>query len=565
VDAGRVTSIGHPEVRQSVTHEDAGSPWSEVKAYTVVQLVADGCRAFPQVPAVIFEDGLTITRGQLLGRAQAFAGYLLDHTSSGERVASMLDNRAEAMIVFLAALLAERTLVPINPASRDHDAAHVLSDSESVLLIVSDSQEPLAERLRRECVALRSVLIVRDAEPDGLLPFSIEGSLPGPEDCQAKRNSIATIYYTSGTTGLPKGCVLDHQWWLRLCDIHLRLTRISGQYRPLCCVPFYYADSMFQLLCAIHAGGTLIAMRRFSVSRFWDVVSRHQASELYLLASMPILLLKQSPHPAERQHKLQVAICAAVPASLHRQLVDRFAVQFIDSYGSTEAGWNIRVPRGHGEEMIGSGSMGVSLPELELRIVDGTDSDVPIGEPGELLVRGPGLFAGYLDNPGATSEAMRGGWYHTGDVVRVDERGFHYFVGRKKDIVRRSGENISAAEVEEVLRIHEIVLDAAVVPTADEIRGEEAKAHILVRDSRCVSDLVARELVAHCAARLAPFKVPRYLVFRMSDFPRTPTMRIRKAELAADELSARVWDRTVDGWVDTLGSDQDRDTRADFL
>jgi crotonobetaine/carnitine-CoA ligase len=465
----------------------------------------------------------------------------------------MLENRIECMIIFFAALLARRTLVTINPTSKAHDAAHVLHNSGSVMIIASEAQELLIKSLRTECTALSLVLIVRDVEPDGLIAFSTECKLPQPEDCQAHRNDKATIYYTSGTTGLPKGCILSHEWWLRLCDIHLRSTPPQDYYRPLCCVPFYYADSMFQLLCALHLGGTLISMRRFSVSRFWRVVVQYNISEIYLLASMPVLLLKQEPHSLERQHKLQVAICSPVPANLHRQLVERFGVQFIDSYGSTEAGWNIRMPSELAEEMIGSGSMGVALPEVELRIVDEADRELSVGSPGELLVRAPGLFVGYLNDPCATSQVMRGGWYHTGDVVCSDDRGFIYFIGRKKDIVRRSGETISAAEVEAVLRSHPMVNDAAVVPVADAIRGEEVKAHIWVGGG-LLNEAGIRKLIDYCCERLAPFKVPRYLEFQATDFPRTPTMRVRKDELAAKHLPSKTWDRAIDGWLNGLES-----------
>ena len=377
-------------------HIGAGAPWSRVDFPNVAQMAAAGCRRYPSVPAVIFDDGMTISREQLLLRAREFAGYLLRHTVNGERVALMLENRIECMIIFIAALLTERILVTINPDSKTFDGLHILRDSGSVIIVTSVAKEELALRLKRECSALRLILTVRDPEPDGLRPFTADGELPQPEICQATRKSAATVYYTSGSTGLPKGCILGHQWWLRLCDIHLRTTPVQDDYRPLCCVPFHYADLMFQLLCALHMGGTLVAMRKFSVSRFWTLVAQYGVTEIYLLASMPTLLLKQPVHPLERQHKLQIAVSSPVPKNDHETLVERFGVQFIDSYGTTEAGWNVRTPWRIAGKMVGSGSMGTAVPETELRIVDKIGNAVAVGEIGELWVRGPGLLAALL-------------------------------------------------------------------------------------------------------------------------------------------------------------------------
>jgi crotonobetaine/carnitine-CoA ligase len=313
-------------------------------------------------------------------------------------------------------------------------------------------------------------------------------------------------------------------------------------------VPFYYVDSLFPLLCILHAGEALVVMRRFSVSRFWQVAHDHRATLAYLIASMPILLLKQAPSALERGHRLRLVVCLAVPAGLHGELVDRFGVPFVDGYGSTEAGWVTRVPWERADEAIGSGSMGAAVPECELRVVDEADRDLPIGREGELLIRAPGLFDGYLNQPEATEAAMRGGWYHSGDIVRADAGGFFYFVGRRKDVVRRSGENIACAEVEAVLRTHPKVRDAAVIPVPDEIRGEEVKAYVLLLEGCTIEDLSPAEIIAHCASQLAAFKIPRYVAYQTSDFPRTPSMRVRKEVLkTVPDLTADAWDRERNG------------------
>lgn len=539
-----------------VTHAECGPPWSAVGCGSVVELVDQACRRTPDVPAMIFEDGLVVTRQQLREQVERFGGYLARRTTPGDRVAVMLETCAESMIAQLAALAARCIVVPINPTAGTHDAGHVLRDSGAVIVIGAAPNADLIESLKRGLPALKHVILVSEPEGEGIAAYRTDADRLRLADCASTRSDVATIHYTSGTTGAPKGCILAHDWWLRLCDVHLRMTPHQPDDRLLCCIPFHYPDSLFLLLSLLQAGGSLVVMRRFSVSRFWPVVEEHRVTLLYLIASMPILLLKQPPSPRERRHQLRSAVCLGVPANLNGQLLERFGVPFVDTYGSTEAGWVTRMPADQAATWIGSGSIGVAAPEVELRVVDDGDSDVAVGEAGELLLRGPGLFLGYLNQPAATADAMRGGWYHTGDLVRADDRGFFYFHGRKKDMVRRGGENIAAAEVEEVLRAHPRIRDAAVIAVPDEIRGEEVKAYVLLAERCTADDLPPAAIVAHCADRLAAFKVPRYIEYRTMAFPRTPTMRVRKEELkAAGDLTANAWDRERGGWQNDASQD----------
>ncbi len=530
---------------QLATHGDVGPAWSAVGDQTIIELVARGCRLDRARPALIFEEGLRITRGELLDRCESFAGYLAPRLAPGDRVAVMLDNRAEFMIALFAIIANRATLVSIAPTAQEHDAGHILRDSAPVLAITGASQEPLVRRLRDSCPSLREILVVEGAEPDGLGRFERRAARLDFGSTACERDDIVTVYYTSGTTGAPKGCMLDHVWWLRVLDIDQRLFRRGRQDRQLCCLPFYYADPAIQLLTSLATRGTLIAMRRFSVSRFWDVVRRFDATELMSIASIPALLLKGEPGPQDRDHRMRGAVHAGLPAPLHRELVDRFGFHWFDNYGSTEGGIMARVPAQMAEALVGAGSIGVEAPEVEIRVVDHEDRDVAIGEVGEALIRGPGLFRGYLGRPDLTAEAMRSGWYHSGDLIRRDARGLLYFVGRKKDMIRRSGENIAAAEVEAVLRAHPRILEVAVIPVPDELRGEEVKAYVLPKPGESRQTLPPEDIVAFCAARLAPYKIPRFIEYRVADFERTPSMRVQKRALLDEkqDLRAESWDR----------------------
>jgi len=286
----------------------------------------------------------------------------------------------------------------------------------------------------------------------------------------------------------------------------------------------------------------MVAMRRFSVSRFWDVVQKFDATEILSIASIPGLLMKGDPGPNDRDHRIRLAIHAGLPKEFHAALIERYGFHWHNQYGSTEGGIMSRVPHHLADELVGTGTMGVEPPGVTIRLVDDEDKDVPLGQAGEALIGGPELYVGYLNRPEVTSEANRGGWYHSGDVARRDGRGLLYFVGRKKEIIRRMGENISAAEVEGVLRSHPKVVEAAVVPVPDTLRGEEVKAYLQLRPG---DSFAPEEVIAFCRQNLAAFKIPRFIEYRDSDFERTPSMRVQKQSLIKEKSDLRqgAWDR----------------------
>ncbi len=534
----------------AATHGDVGAPWSVIPFQTCIELIHKGCIADPERPAIIVEDGLVITRRELLERSERFAGYLRPRLKPGDNVVVMLDNRVEFMVALFGIIANRATLVSIAPTAQEHDAGHIMQDSRPVLAITGTAQQPLIEQLQPKSPTLKEIIVVDGVEPDGLGRFERAGERLDFANAPCRRDDMITVYYTSGTTGAPKGCMLDHGWWLRVLDCDQRLFRRGWQDRQLCCLPFYYADPAIQLMTSLSTRGTMIAMRRFSVSRFWDVVRKYDATEILSIASIPALLLKGEPSDKDRDHRMRLAIHAGLPKELHRELVDRFGFHWLDNYGSTEGGIMARVPLSLAEELVGAGSIGIEAPEYEIRVVDDQDRDVPIGQIGEALIKSVDIFRGYLNRPEVTAEAMRGGWYHSGDLVRRDERGLLYFVGRKKDMVRRSGENIACAEVEAVLRSHPKILEVAVIPVPDQLRGEEVKAYLLPKPGESQETLPPAEIVEFCRKRLAPYKIPRYLEYRTSDFERTPSMRVHKQTLLKEKtnLISGSWDREIAGF-----------------
>ncbi|MHB8751484.1 MAG: class I adenylate-forming enzyme family protein [Aggregatilineales bacterium] len=512
---------------------------------TLIQLVHDACLRDPDSAAMIFEDGLVVTRRDLLDRAERFAGYLATRLKRAESVAIMLENRAEFMIAWLAVVANRAILVSIDPDAKEHDLAHMLKDSGATFVIAGSAQRQALESVLSKQVEVREVLYVLEAEPDGLRMPTRQSDRLSFAATQCERTDITNVYYTSGTTGLPKGCLVDHEWWLRTSDLNLRLDSIRHPDRLFCCLQFFYPDSGSLLLTSLKSGCPLVIARRFSVSRFWSVVRQYHVTIIAGIGAMPVLLLKAPPSPGDRRHSVTRAYQMGIPPQLHRALAQRFGFPWLETYGATEGNMLARMPLALAEEMVGSGSIGVAVPEVSLRLVDNQGADVALGEVGEILAKGPGMMRGYVGSAAGDREAKSGAGLRTGDLAHQDEHGFLYFAGRNKDIIRRSGENVSATEVENVLRLHPRIVDAAVVPVPDEIRGEEIKAYVLLPDLESQQNLPPDEIVQFCSERLAAHKIPRYIEYRTSDFVRTTTMRIRKDVLKAEreDLLAGVWDR----------------------
>jgi crotonobetaine/carnitine-CoA ligase len=509
----------------------------------IVTLVREALDEEPTKPVFVFEDGVVITRERFRAAVEDFAGYLAERIGPGDRVLTMLENRTEFMVAWLAVNACGAALVSINTSAGGHDAGHIVRDSAAKLAVVGADHEGLIRAVTDP--DRTEVVVVSGAEPDGLSEY-VSGS--GPlrlADVAIDPDAITNVYYTSGTTGPPKGCMVAHDYWIRFVELYLGMYGLGEDDRLLCCLQFFYNDPPWLFLVSLRAGAPLVTMRHFSVSRFWSVVVRHRVTRLFALAAIPALLLRAEPRPEEREHEVEFALHVGIPAQLHAEFIRRWGFPWVEGYGLTESGLVVAMPLEHAGEMTGSGSIGLPCPGASVRLVDDEGREVGPGRPGEVLVKAPGMMRGYLNQPEATAETLAGGWLHSGDLARRDERGYLYFLGRKKDIVRRAGENVAAAEVENVLRSHPAVLEAAVVPVPDELRGEEVKAYVALVEDSSPSVVTPASLVGFCRDRLAKHKVPRYIEYRTEPFPRTPSMRVKKSALleGMGDPIALAWDR----------------------
>jgi crotonobetaine/carnitine-CoA ligase len=471
----------------------------------------------------------------------------------GDRVAVMLPNGLDFPLAWLSIAKVGAVMVPINVQYKVHDLGFALGDSGVELALADPSLVPAMEAVRSTAPALREVI--------GVPPGTLAGVGSGPLSEQLNRlppdfalpdlspDALLNIQYTSGTTGEPKGCMLTHEYWMLLGQRSWEFSRLVADDIALTAQPFYYMDPQWNVAMCLHGGIPLVILPRFSASTFWRSVKESGATFFYLLGTMPLFLLKQPPDPrVEREHRVKFIACSGIIPQLHGEYESRWGVPWREAYGTTESGVDLVVPIDDAS-CVGTGAMGVPVTGKEARVIDATGADVPDGEVGELIVRGKPMMLGYWNRPEATAEKIKNGWLHTGDLVVRDARGYYHIVGRLKDMIRRGGENISAAEVESVLAEHPSVRAAAVVPVPDELRGEEVKAFIQLQPNATQAPVLPETILGFVRERLAAFKVPRYVEY-IDEFPRTPSERVEKHKLLALRVDQRVgaYDASVGAW-----------------
>lgn len=449
----------------------------------------------------------------------------VDGIQPGDRVAIMLPNVVHWPLVWLAALKAGAVAVPINSSYRRADLDFVLRDSGARVVFTDAERSGLVADVTAAEAGLADVRVVDVAD---------DGSEHYPDTAPAvpvDAATLANLQYTSGTTGFPKACMLPHDYWVRLGWICAAATGLGPGDVLLTAQPFSYMDPQWNTALALTVGAPLVVLPRFSASTFMADVRRHRATFCYVLGSMPTLLFKQPPAPEDRDNDLRLVFCSGIPVGLHAQLEERWGAPWREVYGMTESGIDLFSPFDD-TGAVGSGSLGHPVPTKRIRVVDPDGTDVPDGEPGELIITGTPMMNGYWNRPDDTARTLREGWLHTGDLAVRRPDGGIQLVGRIKDMVRRGGENVASVEVEAALERDDRVVAAVVVAEPDEILGEEIKAFVQLAAGVPADRATAEGIVERAGKELARFKVPRYIEF-VADFPRTPSERVSKPALKA--------------------------------
>ena len=466
----------------------------------------------------------------------------------GTKVAVMLPNIPEMPITWLALARLGAVMVPVNIRYTAHELRYLLEDSGARHLVVQEALRPALDGIAAPRPPLDLVIVAGIPRGDELAWQSLldAAAPPRPAEPAPVLDDLMNIQYTSGTTGLPKGCLLTQRYWLTCALGYAHFDGLALR-RILSPNPFFYMTPQWLMLMAFYARGTLFVAPHLSLTHFVDWLRDYRIEFCWF----PIdIIARTPPDPRERENHVLRANLAIHRRDLHAELERRFGFPARSAFGMTEIGLGLFTPLG-AAEMTGSGSCGMAAPFREARIADLEGTTLPPGTAGELLFRGPGLLRGYHNKPEATAAAFHGDWFRTGDLAVMDERGFVTIVGRIKEMVRRANENISATEVEEALLALPGIAEAAVVPVPDPLRGEEVKAFVVLEEGRTPDDLPPAQILAHCAQRLAAFKVPRFLMYRATPLPRSTSGKPRKPDLLAEAADPRAgcWDRVEGRWL----------------
>jgi crotonobetaine/carnitine-CoA ligase len=480
--------------------------------------------------------------------------------SKATHVALMIDNKPEIILLYFALAKLGAVSVPLNTAAKGELLAYYLTQSDSEMVIADAGLIERVTAVRARVPRIRQLVPLDEDSAAGTraatapaaadLNFSALVAASDTRPTEAVRFcDLHSLLYTSGTTGPSKGNMSTHAHALT-CG--LELARTYG-YRPddvlYVCLPIFHGNAwLCSVMPALVADASIAVSRRFSATSFWDDIRRYGATQFNSLGAMTNFIWSRPTDRRDREHKVRQVMVVPTPQQFYHAFEERFGITFTSVYALTDAG--MVTARGPDDPPEKWASGGKACEHVQIRIVDDDDFEVPWGQVGEIVVRTtePWIHAqGYYNMPGATVEAYRNLWFHTGDRGYLDKDGYLYFVDRKKDAIRRRGENISSFEVEQIILKHPAVLDVAAFPVTSELSEDEVMVSIVLREGQTLS---AEDLVRHCQENMAYYMVPRFVEF-VAELPKTMTEKTEKYKLRADaeKRLAAIWDREKAGIV----------------
>ena len=523
-------------VKPIIEHTDSTTVYNAFAAAALAHPSRPLLHVLPATAKVYGLPAGEITYGAALSDVDRFAdefensGY-----TAGMRVALLLENRPSFFIIWLALNKIGASVVPINPDLRAAEIEYLIGHAEPALIIAM-----LPRHAELVAAAQAADIFLDVIEPGEALPAPRADAV-GARALEGEAREAA-ILYTSGTTGNPKGCVLANayfllagRWYSELGGIASLCTDGERMITPL---PIFHMNAMaYSFMAMISVGGCLTVLDRFHPRSWWADVRASKATCLHYLGVMPTMLMGFDASPKDRAHSVRFGFGAGVDPKLQIAFESRFGFPLIEAWAMTETGAGAVIAAATEDRLVAQASIGKPEAAVECKVVDDVGN---VADMGELLVRRAGddqrygFFSEYYKDQAATDEAWEDGWFHTGDIVRVDDDGNYFFVDRKKNVIRRSGENIAAVEVESILMRHPEVIAAGVAPVPDPVRGDEVFACLKVANPR---PELANEITLWCLKQMAYYKAPGHIAF-VDELPLTATQKIQRATLK--DLAAKL-------------------------
>ena len=500
---------------------------SDLSVETLPELLRQRAKEAPDKPFLFFEDQVW-TRKELdlasNALARKFKGLQI---KTGERVALILPNGPEFIIHFFGILKAGGIAVPVNTALKEEEISFILKNSGSSILVIGSDHKASGNPFKH-IPTLKTALNVPIGENKN---FWLElGPVP-----DSPRPDSATLIYTSGTTGFPKGAELTHRNYLFDVEKFVAATQMNESDRFLCFLPLFHVNAqVVTLLSPLYCGGAMVLMDKFSPKEFFETLSSKKATAFSGVPSVYSVLLGVPESANYDLSSLRFCICGAapMPVEIFERFEKKFNAYILEGYGLSEGTCvsSINPPPPQKRKI---GSIGLSLKNQEMKILDAQGQELPRGETGEIAVKGENVMKGYWNNPEATQKTVKNGWLYTGDLGYQDQDGFFFIVGRSKEMIIRGGENIYPKEVEEALYRHPLILEAAVIGLPNERWGEEVAAFVVLKEGRSLSAKEIREFIKD---KIADYKIPRRIEI-VSLLPKTATGKIQKLKLRAEILA----------------------------
>jgi crotonobetaine/carnitine-CoA ligase len=523
-----------------------------VEINVVGEVIQEKARIHKDRPFLYFKDE-TITYEGLDYISNQFAQGFSDlGLKKNDKISIMMVNHPYYLYVWFGSAKLGVVEVPINTAYKGDLLKHLINNSDSKLLIIDSGFLDRLIMIRDDLTKLHRIICrgeineeIAKALPVPITPiedfFSYSGD-PVEEDILP--SDPAAIIYTSGTSGISKGVVCPHNFYLHTARLVAQLRDANAQDTLYTFLPLFHMNAQLMTVLAAQVSDARVALsERFSASTFWEDIRRYGATQFNYLGAVMTILSKQEPRANDAENPVRIAFGAACPPDVMQLLEKRFGFICLEGFGMTEIGLVVH----DAIEVRRTGSCGRALDHLfEVKLFNDDDEEVAVGEIGEIVVRPKKpyiMMTEYYSMPDKTLETFRNLWFHSGDYAKKDADGFFYFVDRKKDALRRRGENISSFEVEKVINTHPKVLESAVFAVPSDLGEDEVKANVVLKPGEKLSP---EDLIAHCNDRMAYFAVPRYLEF-VTELPKTPTNRIEKYRLRQQGITGATWDREKAG------------------
>jgi len=499
----------------------------------------------PDGPAIIYHD-LMLTYREVVSMVNSIANGLYRlGLKKDDHICLFTTNRPEYTITFIAAATIGVVVSPMNPAYKEREIAYQLENSEAKGLLIQRELVPLLQIVlaRQSLPNLKHIIVTGDSVPEGLphaIPFAQllrESSPRRPEPVEINGDDLVALPYSSGTTGFPKGTMLTHR---NLVSNNLQFTtalRTSFTDVALLFLPFYHIYGVMLTGSFLACGGTQIVMERFDLLQSLELCEKHKVT--YYFAVPPIVLaLANAPVDLSKMKTVKYVFSGAAPLPLDpaRKLQDKSGIQVVQGYGLTEAS-----PLTHAQPgdpaLVRLDAVGMPTHNTEQKIVDleTGERELPPGEDGEIIIRGPQIMKGYWKAPEETARALRNGWLYTGDIGHVDADGYTYIVDRKKEMIKYKGFGIAPAELESLLMEHPAVMDSAVIGVPDDEAGELVKGFVVIRQGHSAT---AEEILAFANGKLAGYKKIHMVEF-IDVIPKVASGKILRRELKEREKALR--------------------------